>query len=120
LSGCITIKAERQLGPAFAISTKNNRSLARSGSEDRRLSHAGSRATATRASHPQRQTGQICGRRLILAKRLAPITCRDTCPRKNLCVRISADRARTAPFCGGFCELAGTISGTIWTRAVFP
>ena len=39
---------------------------------------------------------------------------------KNRCVRISAPSACAATFRGGFSELAGTISGTIRPRAVFP
>jgi hypothetical protein len=32
---------------------------------------------------------------------------------KDRCVRISPHDARTAPFHGGYCELTGTIVGTV-------
>ena len=84
-----------------------------SGSNNRCLPKARSRARSACASHLQCASGQRSGRRLMRVKRRAPISCRHGCRRKEPLHSDQRagrlDRRRSAPIFG----LAGTISGTI-------
>jgi hypothetical protein len=72
-----------------------------SGSGNRGLPPARSRARSTRASRHRRATDQICGRRLMRAKRRAPMSCRRGCRRKEPLHSDARSGASAAPFSAG-------------------
>lgn len=76
-------QSRRAAGTRRAANVGRQVPLRRSGFTDRRLLAGCSCARSACASRAQRTTDQICGRRLMRAKRRTPISCRHGCRRKE-------------------------------------